>query len=1170
MDTARNRLLLIGSLTCLIAGAALVALGGALAMSRQSALHARQAASAAAMSGRPAKAPAPAPVFEPYNVRPSAWAQREEQLFSRVLAGAGCQVLVVPFEARGASVDRPGRSLMARLLAARIATQSGACVVDPTLAARALGAARRGYDWPAIAALADAAGANMVVRGEVALNHPADSFNVQLKQWRRRPNGQGWDESPLPVVAPIAFHDELPPEEAFAPRVPGVVAALDLPAAPPGGAAAPKGPKAAVPDIPADPRALATGDGPPVERAQRLQLLAALLSPAQEAAEHLWERSLVALAQSDGGDEPVAVLRARAFFHLHRRPYAVKLLEGRQSPEARALRAVLDGNPADAQARAAALDPPREALVATLAVEGLGAHYSGGEGRREQAALRAELLTRHTRYAPLLMPALSRANEKQEHVHLLIAQDLKRDGALDAPGEAALRRALRAKPEDDLDELAVLAGLQVESSHDPTWEKNAAKWRTARAFDRLAPWDHIDALHAMNRAVVTQTALPLPYLRDSPAVRARLIARVPKVFTDYPPMVTQVLTVERELWAPSAEGKPYPESSLANRAREVYAWTGGETHVAEVMDDLLPDGPKRFYQDEPMRAWRAAERNREDRFDITRMDPRRAASHAAHYLRAARYTHHQFQYLERAHDALSVAGRKPEAIRLVEENRERFIGNYLRDRFLASRARLAGDTAAEGALLAAAVRARPDVWSNFWELAFAQLRQRTPQAAQQTLLSFPEFRGQAYLSLEVGESACDGAIMLQQAGEPALARPLFETCARSYKESYWHWFAQMHLALARSDYRQALSLSNYLSSDEGFREDLVTTAMLHFLLGEADAGWKVVSDMAQVLNNAEPLAAAFVGHRIQGSSDEQLLQYATQWTRPGDSQMVALLREHFLFNVMMIDRPPSADALRIALTFQGQSGDRAMPLVANAYHAFRTNDHAAVLQHFTPVHASLRNITARQKRSMNYALPYMAVSLLEMGRAAEARLLVKGEQERGDSGFHVLIAQAFVDGWIGDAAKARESLWQAFLERPAVLDLPIPPDYQILEAAELLFAKTKDAAYRDLLIDLARRATRAWPDSWAFAMLAKHTQNPDERLRALGIALFLDHRSEHLAEFSASARAEATKWFSLNNPFSGTRDRIKAAMLVPWLRGQEQPRTVAGAAARADRAVQGG
>ncbi|MCA3143669.1 MAG: hypothetical protein ACK5YW_03275 [Betaproteobacteria bacterium] len=73
----------------------------------------------------------------------------------------------------------------------------------------------------------------------------------------------------------------------------------------------------------------------------------------------------------------------------------------------------------------------------------------------------------------------------------------------------------------------------------------------------------------MNRAVVTQTALPLPFLRDTPTVRERLMARIPKVFTDYPPTVVQMFTVEWEQWAPPADGQPHTQSDLANRAREV-------------------------------------------------------------------------------------------------------------------------------------------------------------------------------------------------------------------------------------------------------------------------------------------------------------------------------------------------------------------------------------------------------------------------------------------------------------------------------------------------------------------------------------------------------------------------------------------------------------------------
>ncbi len=1146
MDTGSTRLLWVASIASVIAGAVLIAMGGAMAVSRQSAMGPQLAASAGAADRRPAAPAAPTLVFEPFQVRPSAWAQREEQLFSRVLAGAGCEMLVVPFEARGVSVDRPGRSLMARLVAANIATRNNVCVVDPTLAARALGAARRSYEWPAIAALADAAGANRVLRGEVALTSPAGSFEVQLRQWRRRPDGQGWDDAPLPAIAPIAFHDELPPEQAFAPRVAEVVAALDLPPARPAGAAPRAVAKPAAADIPADPRALAVGDGSPVERAQRLQLLAALLSPANEAAEHLWERALVALAQEDGSDERVAVLRARAFFHLHRRPYAVKLLEGRGSPEARALRAVLDGNLADAQERAAALDSPREALMAAVGAQALAADYGNWRVKPQQRTLHSALLARFRQYAPLAMPALADGYWQREDAHLLIARDLDRDGSLDAAGNAALRRALLAKPDDSSHELEVRLGLQLESSYAPAWERHAAPWRAARAFDRLAPWDHTDALHTMNRAMVTVTVLGSGTLNTLEAV-ARARRQLPAEFADFAPVAAQLAQAEHEIWRTEGESPATATARAAfvTQVRELYAWEGGETRVSADLDPLLSDPPKNLYQDEPMRPWRSPESNRADRFDGTRLDLRRATSDAAHYVRAARYTHEQFWYLERAFDYLTSAGRKDEARRLVDENRERFVGNYLRDLFLAKLARAAGDAPAEAALLAAAIRSRPDLSSNYEALAVAQLRDHTPAEAQRTLLSQPALADQAGTPCETAERGYAASMILVNVGELELARPLLEMSSRAAADVCWNTLSTIRLAMQRGNYREALALSEGLVTDYGYTDDLAKTATMYFLIGDANAGWKAFQALWQPPKDVEPFSVAFAGHRIVGSSDAQIVQFATQWALPNQDSFTALCREYFLFNMLMIDRPPSADTLRIALTFEGQSGDRAMALLANGYFAFRTGNHAAAIENFRQVHEALRNLGVHQKRSVNYPLPYMTASLLELGRTEEAAALVSGEIERGSIGFHTLVAQAFVAGWAGDVAKAREFLWRAFVVRPFDPDLAVKSSFQTLEATELLFAKTKDTAYRDLLIDLARRATRAWPDSWAFAMLAKHTQDPDERLRALGIAQFLDRRSERLASFSASERAEAAKWFALNKPFSDARERIKEVMLVP-------------------------
>ena len=66
---------------------------------------------------------------------------------------------------------------------------------------------------------------------------------------------------------------------------------------------------------------------------------------------------------------------------------------------------------------------------------------------------------------------------------------------------------------------------------------------------------------------------------------------------------------------------------------------------------------------------------------------------------------------------------------------------------------------------------------------------------------------------------------------------------------------------------------------------------------------------------------------------------------------------------------------------------------------------------------------------------------------------------------------------------------------------------------------------------LARRQRVLWPWSWAYTFEAKYAADAQEREAALGIALFLDAQSDHLAGFNAAQRKRAQRWFAANNPF---------------------------------------
>jgi hypothetical protein len=171
------------------------------------------------------------------SARTSGWIDRRRALFSEVLRGSGCEVLVVPIEAApvsageiAASLDRAARSMITREIAAQIQAQSGLCVTDPTLVARALGESVREVRGTQAWKLGEAAGASWLVRGTVALDPDQHAYAITLALFMRGAGKGKWSQAQSAQVGPIAFSDELPPEVALAPALPDLVAQLGLPA----------------------------------------------------------------------------------------------------------------------------------------------------------------------------------------------------------------------------------------------------------------------------------------------------------------------------------------------------------------------------------------------------------------------------------------------------------------------------------------------------------------------------------------------------------------------------------------------------------------------------------------------------------------------------------------------------------------------------------------------------------------------------------------------------------------------------------------------------------------------------------------------------------------------------------------------------------------------------
>lgn len=370
----------------------------------------------------------------------SPYEEDERALFLDVLATQRAEVLVVPPQAMQAqALDRTARSLIAQRLARAIRNHTGQTVADPMLVMRALGSKRRSYEPERIERLARHLGAQLIITGDVAMRSdggPNQALQYDLTLALRAPNA----EPRTLRYQGVTFSDALPPEEAFRrdvlPQLLQTLPARTAPVVTPVGA----------PDytLPADPYVWTeTPAALTIEQALRLQLFAAWYPRADARAKQMWERSLIAIDGAPDDDGVVRLLRARAAFHLGRRPFATTLMHQPATAAERAFQHVVNGNLPEAESATAGVAEPALRLLAEIELEDLRGDYNrthGHEARREQ------WLERLPGYVPLLYARLSEPDWFIEEAYTVLAFALQDAASNRHPGACGCRSSRPCRP----------------------------------------------------------------------------------------------------------------------------------------------------------------------------------------------------------------------------------------------------------------------------------------------------------------------------------------------------------------------------------------------------------------------------------------------------------------------------------------------------------------------------------------------------------------------------------------------------------------------------------------------------------------------------------------------------------------------------------------------------
>jgi hypothetical protein len=316
---------------------------------------------------------------------------------------------------------------------------------------------------------------------------------------------------------------------------------------------------------------------------------------------------------------------------------------------------------------------------------------------------------------------------------------------------------------------------------------------------------------------------------------------------------------------------------------------------------------------------------------------------------------------------------------------------------------------------------------------------------------------------------------------------------------------------------------------------------------------------------------ALVGHRREGLTEAQLGTWAGEerWSRSGRSMGHAamyLLRAgvtdrmpsgEFAAMLEKVDRPvwqlasganqvvrPAREGnIHIVLgpvtspgamlplgVFENSQKTRVksdLAYFAEAYRAIRSNDFMAARSMLEEA-ATLYDLSVER---VGYLLPYYAYASARSGQTGPVRQLLERiprERQR----FDYQLARAVLEGITGDAEASVKSLMYAKYRRSFTESRPFYAEYQYAELCEWLYEATRNAKYREIALDWAKKNQTFQPwFAWAYAIEAKLSTDAQARGRAIAMTYYLDRNSERLSAMPKKEVEAAVKKFGPANPF---------------------------------------
>jgi|GEM_PF-3017483 len=1044
----------------------------------------------------------------------SPYLEGEKKLFSDVIKNSSPDFLVAPPRSGHKPIGVVQKELMARWFAQRVGRATGMKVANPTWVMRALGDVSLNFSDQDVISLAKKSGAHYTLTGQFEWANETDRFRLVMtdvkegriafeKQWEILPS----TDKPLAVTVAELFNQSMdlwPWPKRVEQRLLSVSTTTALPENP-------------------DTLFLPTQD--PLQRAMNLQVLASLHAPGR-AGQHLWARSLMALQEVSPHVKEAKVLVARAWLHLENRSYALKILGQPETLEEETLWAIAQAHLPLAEEKVKRLTHRGQKLLALLDIEDIRSAF----GREENAEIRREsIISQYPHYSFWISRKCSPERWHLREIPEIVQGALGMSG-LPKPDRKPPSRLLvlgeaffdfgrymifnRITPRDHF---AVAASVQKEIQS--RWMKESLGWGKLNEDDGGDPGDKLDLLDEMNRLAVFRDVETAHFRRSSRIETLMTIASLKPAFDGHPWLALTEGQVHQHLALEKKWGSVRWHFLQASRlGYNVNRWLNGEGNDATWARLLMVVRPYTTTDHEGFTKI------------SPKIDPTEVKNRLAENEVKLSHTWFEADLLKAVVDDLTQLSRFDDVEKVLDENKGRFTGSSV----VGALVKIAGQgqrSMNREKELREALETDPENWERYTELAQELLAERKFAEARAVFSSYKGFDNNTSGNVRLSNFAEFFGVTLYGAGDVAHALPYFKRSLDYNTGSWCQLRAGTLLSAQLGKWEESLqyTFANY-QRYQNFGDAQIAIATL-FLLGQSTEAWNFFNELSSRFPDPDLWSGLWIGHRIEAIPVPKLLQWLQDWRGPENLPrgMKEALRDRYAFMALFLDRPVRPEAINAMKTLAMTNPDPAYLRTMTGYTGFLNKDYAAIVSGFSELSHSLTQVGLKRKLVLNFCLPYLAYAHVKLGTEVPFE---KGElddyRKQAGEDFYWLLAKSVIEGLATkdpvSHAKARERLWRAFIFCPSTKESPFFTWYVLDEIAETLFTETGDPAFRDLVLDLARRQVRIYPTfSWTHALIAHYSTHSEEKERGLAAAVFLDPESVRLKDFSVNALRGAKK-----------------------------------------------